>query len=180
MEIPRSTLAQWVGRCGIALQPLVDALREAIARALAKHWQLPVLTTGLVRSRDTGHQAKLARHERSANVAGAFAWQHKQPPPENSILIDDVLTTGSTLAACADALHSAGCTSVSAVALARSRPDLANARGILKLIDVQAPHGGADERGDEVRRGQGAAVRNPARTAPARPRADHRGRRAGG
>lgn len=29
LEIPRSTLAQWVGRCGVALQPPVDALREA-------------------------------------------------------------------------------------------------------------------------------------------------------
>lgn len=30
LEIPRSTLADWVGRCGVALQPLVDALREAL------------------------------------------------------------------------------------------------------------------------------------------------------
>ncbi len=30
LELPRSTLAQWVGRCGVALQPLVDALREAM------------------------------------------------------------------------------------------------------------------------------------------------------
>ena len=30
LEIPRSTLAQWVGRCGVAVQPLVDALREAM------------------------------------------------------------------------------------------------------------------------------------------------------
>ncbi len=30
LEIPRSTLAQWVGRCGVAVQPLTDALREAM------------------------------------------------------------------------------------------------------------------------------------------------------
>lgn len=29
-EIPRSTLAQWVGSCGVQLQPLVDALKEEI------------------------------------------------------------------------------------------------------------------------------------------------------
>lgn len=28
LAIPRSTLAQWVGDCGVQLQPLVDALRE--------------------------------------------------------------------------------------------------------------------------------------------------------
>jgi len=30
LEIPRSTLTQWVGRCGVALQPLMGALREAM------------------------------------------------------------------------------------------------------------------------------------------------------
>ena len=30
MALPRSTLAQWVGVCGIQLQPLVDALKEAM------------------------------------------------------------------------------------------------------------------------------------------------------
>ena len=30
LAIPRSTLAQWVGTCGVQLQPLVDALREVV------------------------------------------------------------------------------------------------------------------------------------------------------
>ena len=30
LEIPRSTLAEWVGACGVQLQPLVDALRHAL------------------------------------------------------------------------------------------------------------------------------------------------------
>ena len=37
LEIPRSTLAQWVGRCGVALQPLVDALREAMFERSVLH-----------------------------------------------------------------------------------------------------------------------------------------------
>lgn len=37
LEIPRSTLAQWVGRCGVALQPLVEALREAMAERGVLH-----------------------------------------------------------------------------------------------------------------------------------------------
>jgi transposase len=37
LEIPRSTLAQWVGRCGVALQPLVDALREAMFERRVLH-----------------------------------------------------------------------------------------------------------------------------------------------
>ena len=37
LEIPRSTLAHWVGRCGVALQPLVDALREALFERRVLH-----------------------------------------------------------------------------------------------------------------------------------------------
>ena len=37
LEIPRSTLAQWVGRCGVALQPLVDALREEMFERSVLH-----------------------------------------------------------------------------------------------------------------------------------------------
>jgi transposase len=37
MAIPDSTLAQWVGRCGVQLQPLVEALREALLREAVLH-----------------------------------------------------------------------------------------------------------------------------------------------
>jgi len=37
LELPRSTLADWVGRCGVALQPLVDALREALHQQPVLH-----------------------------------------------------------------------------------------------------------------------------------------------
>lgn len=37
LAIPDSTLAQWVGRCGVQLQPLVDALREALLREPVLH-----------------------------------------------------------------------------------------------------------------------------------------------
>lgn len=37
VEIARSTLADWVGRCGVALQPLVDALREALHQQAVLH-----------------------------------------------------------------------------------------------------------------------------------------------
>jgi transposase len=43
LEIPRSTLAQWVGRCGVELQPLVDALRnEMFGRGVLHADETPV------------------------------------------------------------------------------------------------------------------------------------------
>ena len=37
MAIPRSTLAQWVGVCGVRLQPLVDALKVALLERAVLH-----------------------------------------------------------------------------------------------------------------------------------------------
>lgn len=91
-----------------------------LARHLAQCWRLPLLAEGLIRQRDTGHQARLGRRERQTNVAGAFAWCALAPPPDRIILVDDVLTTGATLGACAAALRAAGSRQVVALTLARA------------------------------------------------------------
>ncbi|MCS6882158.1 MAG: phosphoribosyltransferase family protein [Oscillochloridaceae bacterium] len=91
-----------------------------LARHLARRWDVPLLAGGLVRQRDTGHQARLGRRERQSNVAGAFAWHAPAPPPLHVILVDDVLTTGATLGACAAALRAAGSRQVVALTLARA------------------------------------------------------------
>jgi ComF family protein len=96
---------------------------EEIARALARHWNLPHII-GIARVRTTEKQALLDTHARAANVRGAFQWVHPEPPPRRVLLVDDVLTTGATMAACAEALLLAGSDLVYGIALARSRPDL--------------------------------------------------------
>ena len=102
---------------------------ELLARQLSKLLKVPVGGRDCVRVRDTKPQTGLRGAERRKNVRGAFA----VPRPERVrgaavLLIDDVLTTGATLDACASALRKAGAESVRALTLARAR---AGARDIL-------------------------------------------------
>jgi ComF family protein len=74
----------------------------------------------LERTRETDQQARLSADERWVNVRGAFAVASGQDPRGlHLLLVDDVLTTGATLGACATALLAGGAASVSAVTLAR-------------------------------------------------------------
>lgn len=82
----------------------------------------------LQRQRDTIAQFDLDRRQRSANVRGAFRLDERmaatRPRPLAGrwvILVDDVMTTGATLSACASVLVDAGAFGVSAVTVARER-----------------------------------------------------------
>lgn len=88
-----------------------------LAQAAACVWQRP-LSQQLVRVRQTTAQAKLNRQQRQQNVAGAFAWQGDAPPTQ-VFLIDDICTTGATIAAAITAIHHAGPCQVHVVVLAR-------------------------------------------------------------
>lgn len=94
-----------------------------LSYALAKHIHLPVLPDTLQRTRRTQSQAGLSRRQRDDNMRGAFhvpsaRRMHIRNKPV--ILVDDVMTTGATLNACARALHDAGATDVYALTLART------------------------------------------------------------
>jgi ComF family protein len=74
----------------------------------------------LIRTRRTDAQVNLGSEQRAINVTGAFAVKPNFPVAGLSIiLIDDVITTGSTLSACAEVLITDGATSVRAASLAR-------------------------------------------------------------
>ena len=81
------------------------ALADAVAGALAA----PRASGALMRIRATPPQARLGQRERRQNVAGAFALRHPERLAGRRVLVvDDVLTTGSTMQACLGALAAAG------------------------------------------------------------------------
>jgi ComF family protein len=97
---------------------------QALVRAARVLEPLPPVVTGaLVRTRPTAEQAGLTRPARLANVAGAFAVPARATDRvrgRSVLLVDDVITTGATAAACARALLAAGAGAVDVIALARA------------------------------------------------------------
>jgi ComF family protein len=92
---------------------------ELLAGEVRQALRLPQPPGRLVRVRDTRPQVGLDRLRRHANVQDAFRWQGSPHAGAPVLLIDDVVTTGATLEACAAALASAGFGRVSGITLAR-------------------------------------------------------------
>lgn len=122
------------GPSGVALIPIPLARKrlrergynqsEALARALARKWRIPVRPDLLVRTRETPTQTALTPGTRLANVAGAFGLANDQRSMINDhstfIIVDDVFTTGATLAEAARALEQAGASRILGVTFARA------------------------------------------------------------
>ena len=90
---------------------------ELIARIWAASWQAPI-GLDLVRIRETAPQVGNDLPARSANVAGAFRWRGGSLSGLRICLVDDVHTTGATLAAAQSALRHAGAAAVGVAVLA--------------------------------------------------------------
>ncbi|MBI1275311.1 ComF family protein [bacterium] len=73
----------------------------------------------LLRTRATAPQAGLSRNARKKNVSGAFSVGKMPLSGQCVLLIDDVMTTGATLHACAKALRKAGAREVRVLVFAR-------------------------------------------------------------
>ena len=93
---------------------------ELIAACLSRSIDVPTAAAALERVRETPPQVGLSAPERRRNVRGAFACSAEAlVAGRRVIVLDDVATTGATLAACADALKTAGAARVYGLVVAR-------------------------------------------------------------
>jgi len=129
----------WLARAGAELLAEADCLMPVplhparlfrrrynqsalLAHALGRAAGRPVLADALQRTRNTSSQGTRSRVARLANVQGAFAVRparQAQVRDRRILLVDDVLTTGATVEACAAVLLRAGAVHVDVLTLAR-------------------------------------------------------------
>lgn len=135
--------AEWMARSGAALlgeaelvAPVPLHWRRLLARRynqaallaqpLAGRAGIAAVPDLLLRRRATPSQGRLSRAERQRNVAGAFAVNPRRADllrGKRLLLIDDVMTTGATVSACARAALRAGAAAVDVLVLARAVRD---------------------------------------------------------
>lgn len=132
-------MGRWIARAGHELLAQADALvpvplhwrrlwmrrfnqSTLLAKAISHASGVPITETALKRVKATTQQVGLSKSERAQNVQGAF-----RVPPESKpaikgrrfILVDDVLTSGATVDACARRLLRAGAANVDVLVFAR-------------------------------------------------------------
>ncbi|MFH1822156.1 MAG: phosphoribosyltransferase family protein [Patescibacteria group bacterium] len=91
---------------------------QMIAEIVAKKFYRPLIND-LKRIKHKKPQAKLSETERQKNILDCFSWQAKNLANHDIILIDDVVTTGSTLNECAKILKQAGAREVWGLVVAK-------------------------------------------------------------
>ncbi|MFC2128825.1 ComF family protein, partial [Bacteroidota bacterium] len=91
----------------------------SIAQSISDILDIQCVSDNLFRTTESSTQTKKSRYERFENVNSIFKLKNPgQLSKENILLVDDVITTGSTLEACAECILEVDGTTVSVAALA--------------------------------------------------------------
>lgn len=91
---------------------------EILANALSKNLNIPAVND-LKKKKDTKQQAELSAEERLNNLSAAFSWQGESLAGKSVLIVDDVLTTGSTVKEIAKELKKANVKRIGVIVLAK-------------------------------------------------------------
>jgi ComF family protein len=136
IQLARVLAEAWLQRFAHAGIPLPDAILPVplhrrriwnrgynqaleIARPIARHFNLPLLSGHVLRTRHTAAQSTLLSRQRKANVRGCFKIARRLPFQRIAI-VDDVVTTGSTVQELARMLVSEGVREIYVWCIARA------------------------------------------------------------
>ena len=121
---PRRSRARGFNQARLLAQSALRPLRR-----IHPDWRLTLSPASLVRQRETAPQVLLSPNERQLNLEQAFHVARPAQVRDRAILlIDDIVTTGATARACAQALLEAGASSVYVVSLARAQMEMHSER----------------------------------------------------
>ncbi len=119
-----------------------EELARALVRARGAGTSIQLDTASLVRKRETASQTGLTRQQRHANLRGAFAVVLPARVAGRTVLIvDDVMTTGTTAGECARVLLKAGAKEVFVATVARATRDVSG--GMPAATAQEGPQGHA-------------------------------------
>ena len=111
VPVPQHVVRRWLR----GFDPVAQ-LANDVSRSLGR----PCRAGALRRIRWTATQTRLHGHARRRNVRGAFMARARAVRGRTVLLVDDVLTTGATAQACAQALRQAGASRVFVLTAARA------------------------------------------------------------
>lgn len=105
-----------------------------LAQALSAGTGVPVVAHALHKVAETERQANLNRSQRLTNVLGSYAILAPQTVEGKRVcLVDDIITTGSTLNECAKTLHGANVVDCGALCLASTHKNHAKIKSNIQL-----------------------------------------------
>lgn len=116
-SMPFETLITYCPRSPAKARQTGTDQAERVAKLLAKHLGLPFRK--LLVHRESREQKRVKGEERRANAAAAYRLRHRASATlKRVILVDDIVTTGSSMAACTESLLAGGAISVLGVSVA--------------------------------------------------------------